>query len=642
MLFADKDLPAKLHRVSRITSSLVFVTASLIFLGWLIDGAAVQSFFPGTSPITAINFMLVSAALWLLLAQPASLLARLLAGLAVLISVLKVSEFVFGIDLGIDHLVFLAPLASQPKLFALNTALDFILVGLAFLFCNSAFESRVKLSQLYLLAAGLIALLPLMGDIYGRVLIVPSTNDPYMALTTSLLFLLLCLGALFIQLERGYTAIITYDTAGGMMARRLLPAAILLPILFDVLRLLGRRVGLYDAEIGIALFVSLSIIALVIVIVRYAGAADRAERAQKKAEADLLASESRYRALFKYSSNAILLFNEQGQYLDANPEAEHLTGYSHDEILTRKVGEFAVEPDAGQTAFAEIIKQGQLKTEYTLARKDGSQVLVEFFAAAIEPGVYQTIFHDISEHQELRENLRRSLEQERELNELKTRFVSMISHDFRTPLSAIQLSSDILLNHYEDMEAPKRQRRLENIQLQIVYLSELLDNILIVGKAQMVGLHLQKEQQNLQEFCADLVDEFRLIAPNHEIIFNSSGNCSDVEVDSRLLRQAVTNLLSNAIKYSPARQPIVVDLACSDAEIVLSVQDHGIGIPEADQKHLFEFFHRAENVGDISGTGLGLSIVKQAVDAHGGSIQVSSLINTGTTFIIHLPRSQPA
>ena len=269
---------------------------------------------------------------------------------------------------------------------------------------------------------------------------------------------------------------------------------------------------------------------------------------------------------------------------------------------------------------SQAVTLGSLNGEHVFVNREGGEVTVEFTTVTVASGLYQEIFHDISEHKQVEENLRASLEQERQLNELKSRFVSMVSHDFRIPLTIIQSSSDLLLNYVDRMNEEKRQDHLEKIQFQIARLIQMLDNILIIGKAQQVGLEFKAEPLDVREFCAGLVSEFQLAAPAHQMIFNASGDNNMVAVDAKLLRQAVTNLLSNAVKYSPGHQTVVVDLACGDSEIVLSVQDHGIGIPEADQKHLFEFFHRAQNVGDITGTGIGLSIVKQAVDAHGGTI----------------------
>jgi signal transduction histidine kinase len=128
----------------------------------------------------------------------------------------------------------------------------------------------------------------------------------------------------------------------------------------------------------------------------------------------------------------------------------------------------------------------------------------------------------------------------------------------------------------------------------------------------------------------------------HRIVFTSSGNCTQVSMDPKLLRQAISNLLSNAAKYSPGHDEVRFDLFCGETEIVLHVRDQGIGIPKEDQEHLFEVFHRGRNVAGISGTGLGLPIVKQAVDAHGGTISLVSEVNLGTTFTIQLPRLQSA
>jgi len=204
--------------------------------------------------------------------------------------------------------------------------------------------------------------------------------------------------------------------------------------------------------------------------------------------------------------------------------------------------------------------------------------------------------------------LRSALRHERQLNDLKLHFVSMVSHDFRTPLAVIRSSTDMLISYSDRMDAAKRRDRLERIQQQVVHLVEMLDDILILDKAETVGANFQPETVDLLAFCKALVAEVQPAASTHKIQFTHNAHSAPVEVDPKLLRRALVNLITNAVKYSPGRDRILVDLTCGENEITLRVQDAGIGIPEADQPHLFEVFHRASNVGDISGTGLGLRL----------------------------------
>ncbi len=152
-----------------------------------------------------------------------------------------------------------------------------------------------------------------------------------------------------------------------------------------------------------------------------------------------------------------------------------------------------------------------------------------------------------------------------------------------------------------------------------------------------MGLEFRPQFLNIRDFCAELVNELQPTTETHTLVFQCSETEIEAAVDPRLMRQIVNNLISNAIKYSPPGSTVTFTLETEPTALTLQVQDQGIGIPDADQARLFELFHRASNVGTVSGTGLGLAIVKRAVDAHGGTITLKSMVNQGTTFIITLP-----
>ncbi|NJN91522.1 MAG: HAMP domain-containing histidine kinase [Leptolyngbyaceae cyanobacterium SL_5_14] len=172
-------------------------------------------------------------------------------------------------------------------------------------------------------------------------------------------------------------------------------------------------------------------------------------------------------------------------------------------------------------------------------------------------------------------------------------------------------------------------------------ITQLLENVLLLGQSEVGKLNFDPKPINLERFCQDLVEELQPDeGSQHSIVYVSQGNCELAYVDEKLLRHILGNLLCNAIKYSPQGGTVRFELSTEVKEAVFKVQDMGIGIPQTDQLNLFEPFHRATNVGKISGTGLGLSIAKQCVDLHCGQITVQSEMGVGTTFTVHLPLSQ--
>jgi len=234
-----------------------------------------------------------------------------------------------------------------------------------------------------------------------------------------------------------------------------------------------------------------------------------------------------------------------------------------------------------------------------------------------------------------------ALKKEKEINELKSRFVSVVSHEFRNPLNTILFSTELLQRYGTQITEEKKETYLERIQGSVKRMNQLLSNVLTVGETEAGKLQFNPHPLDIIRFCEELVDEFHIadarknsISFSHDQTrFSDSFPC----LDERLLSHILTNLLSNAVKYSLSGKPIEFKLKFNDRSAIFSIQDHGIGIPKSEQVSLFQSFHRASNAKAIPGTGLGLSIVKQCVDLHGGTIAVESEENQGTLFTVTLP-----
>jgi signal transduction histidine kinase len=267
--------------------------------------------------------------------------------------------------------------------------------------------------------------------------------------------------------------------------------------------------------------------------------------------------------------------------------------------------------------------------------------LVSARTSELEDAVVQ-LRQEVAERRQVQEELKQSLEKEQRLNQLKSRFTSMVSHEFRTPLTVIQSSAEILETYSDRMAAEKRVEKFQTIQTQVSHMVELLDDILALDRAENVGPVYNPQAADIAAYCSTIIDEFKPTAKTHQVNMTTSADAGLVVIDETLMRRAIWNLLSNAVKYSPAGTAIEVRVARHVDKVLISVKDYGIGVPEEDRKDLFEIFHRAHNVGSIQGTGLGLPIVKQAVLAHGGSIDFESEVGIGTTFTITLPAGSDA
>jgi len=235
------------------------------------------------------------------------------------------------------------------------------------------------------------------------------------------------------------------------------------------------------------------------------------------------------------------------------------------------------------------------------------------------------------------QNMLKALNQERELNLMRTTFISMASHEFRTPMTTIRSSAELLQCLGNQITLEKREQYFNRIQTAIDQMLELLDEVLLLGSSGAGGLEYKPAPLDLENFCLELVESMQVNAGDrYSIVFTCQGNCHSAEMDHALLRHILLNLISNAIKYSPVQSKIRFDLTCQNNTATFVIKDEGIGIPLKDQTRLFETFYRCSNVGKIPGTGLGLAIVKKCVDLHQGKVEMSSQINSGTQFTVSL------
>jgi len=306
--------------------------------------------------------------------------------------------------------------------------------------------------------------------------------------------------------------------------------------------------------------------------------------------------------------------------------------------------------DASSVAesLATLNERGHCVMEYRFLAHNGSyHWLRDELKLAIDPASGQPIegigsLVDINDRKRAEVGILEALEKERELNELKSRFVSMASHEFRTPLAIIQSAAQ-LLERYE-LDLDEKQEKFEQINTSIGHMNQLLKDVLTLGKVEAGTIGFNPEPLAIRVFCQLLVSQLQMaIGRTHRIIITIDDQIDQttlVHLDQKLLRQMLTNLLSNAIKYSPNANHVQLTVSLiAPEQVQFSVIDRGIGIPPSDLPRLCESFHRAANVGTIQGTGLGLAIVQRCISLHGGTIDFESRVNGGTTVTIQLPRT---
>lgn len=346
------------------------------------------------------------------------------------------------------------------------------------------------------------------------------------------------------------------------------------------------------------------------------------------------------------ASALIVVLDLEGRIIRFNPACEQATGYSFDEVKGKPFWNLFLVPEELESvqAVVEQLRRGQfpIQHENDWVARDGSRKLISWSNTVLldaegEIKYIISIGIDITERKRT-EEMRCALEKEKDLRKLQLRFFSMVSHEFRTPISSILLSAQSLELYYEGWSKEKILKSLHRIECCAKNMTQLLEDILTINRAESGSLEFNPKRLNLEQFCLHRVAQLQLLDSNqHPIILAIQGECQEVYMDEKLLYSILNNLLVNAIKYSPQGRKIYFSLIGDQGEMTFRIRDEGIGIPAEDLPHLFEPFHRGANVGTISGRGLGITVAKKCLDLQGGKISIESEVECGTTVTVTIP-----
>jgi PAS domain S-box-containing protein len=370
---------------------------------------------------------------------------------------------------------------------------------------------------------------------------------------------------------------------------------------------------------------------------------------RKQSEQALRDSEQKFRALFEATSQGVML-HDIDRFLEVNPAAVKLMGYSSaDQIVGRHPKDTSppTQPDGRESAaaaqghIAECMERGTARFDWVSRTASGGEIPLEVILTRITTGgrqIIQAVINDISERKRAEAEMLRSLERERELGVLKSNFVSMVSHEFRTPLSIIMSSAGILSNYFDRLQSRERKEHLDSIQRSIRRMADMMEEVLLLARLDADRLQFQPVPIDLTAFGKVVVDEVLSATDRRCPVVVTFGELPDrIQADENLLRHVFTNLLTNAIKYSEPGTAVDFSLEGEGSDAVARIRDHGIGIPQEDLAWLFQAFHRGGNVGRRPGTGLGLVIVKRCLDIHGGTIHLDTETGQGTTVTVRFP-----
>jgi two-component system sensor kinase FixL len=386
------------------------------------------------------------------------------------------------------------------------------------------------------------------------------------------------------------------------------------------------------------------------------------------------------KAIIENAIDGIITIDERGKIESINPSGCKLFDYRPEEVIGKNISLLMPSPDRERhdsyldnyhrTGAEKIIGKGR---EVTGLRKDGIKFPFRLGISEVQFSgrkIYTGFIHDLSREKEAEEKLKeyashleeqvesrtlllkesvkaledakekvsRSLEKEKELSQLKSRFVSMASHEFRTPLSSIQLSAILVEKYAQQDDQVSISKHIGKIKNSVGSLTAILNDFLSLERLEAGKVDMQRSEFDVFKFAEEITEEMQLIAKqDQKIIYEHTGNCSLVQMDQALLKNCVINLIGNAIKYSGENTFIEFNTILTASQLTIIIKDNGIGIPENDQKHLFEAFFRAHNTGTIPGTGLGLNIVTRYTELMNGKIHFKSKVDQGTSFTLIFP-----
>ena len=401
-------------------------------------------------------------------------------------------------------------------------------------------------------------------------------------------------------------------------------------------------------------------------------------------------------SLFENATEGIILTNGKGDIILANPAAEKMFGYKDDEIIGKPIEilipdhlrsphgkhrtEFYHKPQnrsmgIGRDLYGRRKDGANLPVEISLSHynKKGELFVIAFIVditkrkeiendllrqkkelekisndirklnAELEGKVEERTLilkEALQKLEKSQKELSEALNKEKELSEIKSRFVSMASHEFRTPLSTVLSSASLLTKYTSAEDQVNRNRHIDKIKSSVKQLNDILEDFLSLGKLDEGKVMADPDKFDLKALLAETADEMKVFLKKDQHILIEHSGYEELYSDKKLLKNIIINLLSNAIKFSDEGSAIDLKSKTDKEQTTIEVSDHGIGISETDKQHLFSSFFRGANASNIQGTGLGLHIVKRYADLLNGTVNLQSQINKGTTIILKIPKNQ--
>lgn len=595
---------------------------------------------------TALAFVLGGISLWLISSSPKSwsidLLARGCAALTALIGILTVGEYVLDLNFGIDALLVRESLAADsadPGRMSPSSALNFCLVGAALLLLHrDRYRWPVHVLSLTVLT---LSLLTLLGYAYGVSALYQFSPTESTAPDSAIVFCLVCVSILFTRPEHGFMKILSSDNLGGVVARRLIPAALILPFLLGWILLIGQRMGLYDSTFRLVLYSVSVVIAFTILIWWTAGLLHQADFVRT---AELSQANRLLQTLLDHMPDHIYFKDSESRFIrNSRSQASALGLRDPAEAIGKSDFDFFPHAQLSYEKEKEIMRTGQplVNQEEWVVWPNGQETWVLTTKVPLLDQTGQIIgtfgiSRDITERKQSEVNLQKAkLELETANKELES-FSYSVSHDLRAPLRSLDGFSNALLEDFGELLPEEGRQYLERIRASAKRMAGLIDDLLNLSRVSRTPIQFMPV--DLTQLASTILSELQQTNAERTVNYRVAPNLR-AHGDRQLLRIVLENLLGNAWKYSSKQEQAEIEFGSKqeNEETVFCVRDNGAGFDMAYATKLFGAFQRLHTATEFPGTGIGLATVQRIIHRHGGRIWAESVVNQGATFFFTLP-----
>ncbi|HEX3477474.1 MAG TPA: PAS domain-containing sensor histidine kinase [Kofleriaceae bacterium] len=643
----DPLLVRRLRLASLACALTVVVLGCAVFLGWVsgvrwFEAAAAR---PAIQPLTALSLVLGGSAVLLLRAPGrARGLGRVLGALLLFLGLATLIEYVVDADIGLDQLLLRTAVSAEvlyPGRLAPHTAIALVLLGAGLL--GSAPHGPTVLRDVLAALAGLVALTATIGFAYGVPALYHLDAPVGMAVYTAVGIVLLACAILLTDPERGLLRVVVHRTVGGVLARRLLPIATIVPLVLGFgFFIVGEWLGWFGVALGAALLVVAAIVILTAFVLHTAAVLDRTDVARLGTEDTLCDERSRLAAIFDHAASGIVYIDARDRRETANPAAEALVGAT---LTGRSLDEAALEvkvhdvngrpiPREQRPSRRALLGEAVAPAEMIVTRPDGQRRPILVSATPVR-GAREEVVGAVF--------VLEDLSTQKELDRLRAEFAAIVAHDLRNPISAILMNAELVLERAAGRaEAAVPVHHIERIRRSAARLGALVAEMLDASRIDLGRLSLDPRSVDIAEVVNDLLPRLVPVIGDRRVEIAVEGVAPRAFVDVLRLGEIVTNLIENAARFSPVEAPIHVAVRAARGGVELAVTDEGRGMSPDEIDLLFDRAYQARHSRETrGGLGLGLYIAKGLVDAHGGQIRVESALGHGSTFYVWLPPAGP-